>query len=385
MTKNVQLTDSIERVIILTVDCLRWDHYDRYRDIYPPGVWFRGTPQATFTAPSHASLYTGLNPPRHGVYTFNDSLVPDETLFSATESVSFSNTTTDEDCVIADIEADSRGLHEFRNWLDGRPDDADELLEAIADHELTMLHDWLVHDTGPRVDIDAEVYQTDKDSPSANLHQYDKQVGLSIDAHERILEALAERGLYENTLFVVWGDHGQAVRSPPFFLDDHAHHPEEEVARVPFGFCSTAFEDTTIDVETNPRSVDVVPTLQTVMRESGLRFDDLSHETEGVDLTRFDGELVGYTISRLTQFNGRGDGVRTANHAYIWDREKDYLLETYAVPDVENGCRLQEVVLNDTLRSRLELYYEKARNDHDELVYRRAQNEEFLREMGYLG
>lgn len=380
MTTNVPLAEPIERVFVVTVDCLRWDYHDEYRELYPNGVWYRGTPQATYTPTSHASLFTGLNPPRHGVFDFGHEYVGDESLFTVTDAASRSRITRDGD-VIAGLNATNEPIVEFRKWFAPRldnaehddefrePEDADALLDSLDDHDVTFLHDWVVHGAD-RGHPGAWTYTISETDPAENHRRYRKSQQMSLSAHENLLSALRNRGLFENTLFVVWGDHGECLNEQPDCDLGHAHDAHEPCCRVPIGFCSPLFEATTVDHETNPRSVDVLPTLRSVMRHAGLRFDDPDHEMEGIDLTTFEGRLAGYTMSPTTPKSGTGDAVRGPKWC-LYNGDVRQLYRTRHRPDGDAGYALAEPTDDEAVRRRYQSLLDRVRGDADTLVLNR--------------
>lgn len=392
MTVNIPIQSGIERVLIITVDCLRWDYHDAYRELYPNGIWYRGTPQATYTPVSHASLFTGLNPPRHGVLDFGEAYIGDDSLFTATDSISMSGLTDRNQRLVHGLGAKHYDEFKFTRWFPNMlaNDDndskvvtgtSDRYFNKITEHDVTFLHDWILHGTGEEHDEEWH-YTADAMEPRLNHEAYSDQRKLSTTAHRNFLVELEERGLYENTLFVIWGDHGQALHEPPFEVRGHNHFPEEGVARVPLGFCSPRFEETKIDTDTNARSVDVLPTLQTLLRQANLDFDDLSHEVEGVDLTDFRGELAGYTLSDKTQYTGSADGIRSASHALVKRKHESQLLKTYDEP--QEDFHLQHECSNPLIEQKLTNFYNRVRAEPDKLILNHEPDEERLRALGYI-
>ncbi|WP_158058277.1 alkaline phosphatase family protein [Halorussus halophilus] len=398
MTTTVPVDDRIERIVVITVDCLRWEYHEPYRDLYPNGVWYRGTTQATYTPTAHASLFTGLNPPRHGVYAFGDEYQGEETLLSATESASASAITDDGAGLVNGLEPGENVEFDFSRWFPARLDDSDgdstavpgpeeyrENVRQFGDYDLVFLHDWLLHKTEASDSSDWSFTADQSGDPEFNHRQYRRQLALSGAAHEQLLATIQEMGLYENTLFVLWGDHGQALTSDPFGELAHSHFPEECVARVPIAFCSPLFENDSVDVSTNARAIDVLPTIETIASGADVPMDQIPHEYEGVDLTEFEGELAGYTMGGRTAGSGFGDGVRTSEQAYLsLDTDETLLLETRTSPDPEDGYRLQRRIDNPVQKAKLAKLYEEVRREESELVHRREPDTEWLEAMGYL-
>ncbi|NEU58607.1 alkaline phosphatase family protein [Halorussus sp. MSC15.2] len=381
-------------MVLITVDCLRWDYHDAYRELYPDGVWYRGTPQATYTPTSHTSMFTGLNPPRHGVYEFGDRYSGQDTIFTATDSLSTSGLTNEENNLLFGFDVDQDHVP-FSDWFPEALANTDatartpegleespEQIDQLEDYELAFLHDWILHGVGVD-DEDPWHYTADHDDPAKNHEKYQSQLQMSIAAHETILEELKARDLYEDTLFVVWGDHGEALHEAPHHMYTHGHFPEEAIARVPIAFCSPQFDETTVDAETNARGIDIAPTLQTLMREAGLRFDSISHDFEGVDLTTFRGKLAGYTMSMQTAKNGREDCIRDSTHCLL-QKDDGKFTRTFTEPDPEDGHRLEEPCENPLVEQRFESLYESVRNGPEKLILNHEPDREQLRNLGYI-
>lgn len=359
MSSNVPRHPDIERVILITVDCLRWDHYDPIKAVFPPGVWYRGTTQGTHTSIAHASLFTGANPPRHQYGAFGQQLALDDTVFDLAHSASAGELTHPAYELFPHVHADHQSEFRSTEWVTGDHDES--CLDIFVEADLGYYHDWTIHASTTVDNRDDWGPPTTTGNPVINHAHYASYVELSAAVHGRVFDVLKDKGLYENTLFFVWGDHGQGLEEPPFKLSDHGHFPEEGHARVPMGFCSPLFDDTSVDIQTNPRAVDVLPTLQSVMDHANLRMRPPTHEVEGVDLTTFDGRLAGYTAT-----NAGADGIRTSDVALFQRDGETTLTETY--PERQDDYRLQHVVDDHPLAETLVTAYETVRTEPTALV-----------------
>lgn len=96
-----------------------------------------------------------------------------------------------------------------RRWA-GEPTDisaADstvgDVVDAVASHEVTVLHDMLVH---------ANPAGTD-DLLGAHLEaeSYADFIAVSVGGHRDLIERLRSRSLYDETLFIVCADHGERL------------------------------------------------------------------------------------------------------------------------------------------------------------------------------
>lgn len=365
MTEQVPTHPDIERVIFITADCLRWDYHEQYKSLYPSGTWYRATAQATFTPASHASAFTGLNPPRTGVLDFGGKLT-DDNLLTNCDSVSLSGITNDERNVIR-VEGfdNTRGTFAFLESI-GEDGEAWQFnTEKVSPGELdefdfAFFHDWIIHGCGlAHEGADWAKCIRNADGPEEAHEFYQWHIDKSVEAHENLLEALKAEGLYEETLFVVWGDHGQALGEEPYEeLLGHTGIPCEGQSRVPIGFCSPLFEEENVDTKTNARGVDIAPTILSVFTAAGIEYDEFDHEFEGVDLTEFDGELAGYTISALTKLQSTDDAVRSADYAYLSRHIEEYL----STP--RDDSVTQEFADAEEVRDETVDFYEAFRREH---------------------
>lgn len=366
MTVNVPTPDGIDQIVIITTDCLRWDYHEGYKDIYPNGVWYEGTTNGTFTPMAHASMFTGTNPPRHGVLEFG--MTSDkQSIMETTDSVSFSafiNGTYR--AGIGCVPNESKMPHYSFPELAGKPGlqpgpyFEGDIYHQIHQHDVTFLHDWTVHGSGPAHEqqwpntfLQAE---SDEDWPK----YYQETVDVSMEAHRKFIEDMKNNtDLYDNTLFVFWGDHGQAMHEEPFDATLHGHFPEINVSRIPIAFASEQFETDEYDRTTNARPVDIVPTLYSIMDAAGMEYTELDHELEGVDLTEYDGSLYSYASSGVTVDTGDADGVVGIDDGMIVSgMKRDIEIES------TTSSMSQEVVDND---NELVDLYRKVRSEPDTL------------------
>lgn len=97
----------------------------------------------------------------------------------------------------------------------------------------------------------------DMDRYRSALHEGDASIGVLIDG-------LTERGLFENTLFVVYGDHGQAFGQHPGNVG-HTFYLYEENVRVPFFLAVPGAIDRAVRTDVTASLVDVTPTTLDLM------------------------------------------------------------------------------------------------------------------------
>lgn len=396
---------NVERVVIVVVDALRWDHSDRHRAVYPPGYWFRGTAPATFTPMSLASLFTGLRPGNHRTWGFQQAdagIGPHDTLFSVTDSIALSKLTGVEGCMVDPLPylPDDGPGFSFHSHVpdpywhgDGEPSpvepESTDHVGILGDTELSYIHDWVVHSANPS---DSSVESIPSWSPDDMDPKsvYNDAVLVSSKAHESILSDLDDSGLYENTLFVVVGDHGEALGE----RGEYGHvgvPPFDPVVRVPIGFCSTAFDtnESVVNETTNPGLIDVASTLVDVMETAGLRYDGLAHQFDGESvLTNTDGGEPGECWlnsdeSRIRFSRTGTDDGNPVRQPYAVRDDRHTLLSDPTSgdgPTGYDGCvtdeRAEKPVLYDALDRRCDDRTGAVDSPDDETI-------EMLEELGY--
>jgi len=226
-------------VLIVTFDTTRADHigaYGRARAQTPAidglaqqGVLFeRAYATAPMTLPSHATMFTGLQPVEHGLVTNGKGRLPEELM-------TFAEILADKGCRTGAFTAafvlDSKfgleqGFETYNDDLTGTPRPLDVLhrerpgdvvvdaaLEWLKAHQAEKFHCWihlydphLPHLAHPQDGVDAFA-----DSP------YDGEIAFADQQLARVLAFLKEQKLDENTLIVIAGDHGEG-------LDEHQEH-----------------------------------------------------------------------------------------------------------------------------------------------------------------
>ena len=251
--------------------------------------------------------------------------------------------------------------------------DAVEQLEAASGPFFGWVHYFDVHE--PR-NAPGE-FLADHDEYTAAMMHVDRQVG-------ELLAALEERGRREETLVVLTGDHGEA-------LDDHGYTGHgrtlyDEELHVPLVFDHDTLPGGT--VETQVRTIDILPTLLELVGADGLGAD-------GAPL--FDGDPAGAdrpTYAMAYPTFGDRVGLRTDGWKLVRDREDDAdeLYDLTADPD-ERRNLLEEAAGGDDADPRdVERRHESLSSDLEAWLSRfdgterqavDAETEEMLADLGY--
>ena len=277
-------------VVVITLDTTRADRLSPYGYQGAPmpalerlareGVLFdQATSVAPLTLPAHASLFTGLFPPGHGVHD------------NAGQALSASHTTLAEILqarsfrtgafVGSAVLSDDRGLTQgFETYRSARALDrhAKNTRQRRADEVVDDALGWLGDIQGARFLLWVHLYDPHRpyEPPEPYRSMYtDPYVGEIAFADAqigRLLTVLDQQGLLENTIVVVAGDHGESLGEHG--ERDHGVFVYESTLRVPL----------IIRVPGGPRGrigevvrlIDVMPTLLDLVRVSGPRMDGVS-------------------------------------------------------------------------------------------------------------
>ena len=266
-------------ILLVTIDTLRADRLAAYggrAGLTPTldalamrGVRFtRAWSHAPTTLPAHASILTGLLPPRHGVRN-NGSFRLGPQLATLAESLRGAGYRTG--AFIGAFVLDTRfglnrGFDEYDDRYDaGLAPGSFHFAERTADHVLQAATAWMttpqpgdvrpwfawVHLFDPHVPYRA---------PAAFAHDrapYDAEVAWTDSALGAALKELGGRGQMDRTLVVVTADHGES-------LGDHGETTHglfayEATLRVPLIFSGPGLPP--LVVSTPARHADILPTI----------------------------------------------------------------------------------------------------------------------------
>jgi arylsulfatase len=254
-------------LVLISVDCLRADHMGAYgygRDTTPridelaaDGVVFEsGSATSSWTLPSHVSMLTGLLPSSHGVVDrwkkIGGSLrflpaMLDEAGYAVNGVASW--------IFVSHIYGFDRGYDVYRSLDES---DGGEVIDVALEltrraegrSQFLFLHlfdphwpyippDEFLEKFGPRPkDISDLLDKVILGHPPENaleieqvINLYDAEVAYVDREVGRLFDELKARGIYEESLIILTGDHGEA-----FFEHDHWAHNvtlHQEVVHVP--------------------------------------------------------------------------------------------------------------------------------------------------------
>ena len=267
-------------VLLITIDTLRWDHLGSYgaSDAATPvldGLAARGTRFETaimhvpLTAPSHASMLTGLAPPRHGVRD-NGAFVLSPELESLPGGLKRAGYETGG--FISGFPLDRRfGFAAHFDTFDdrlprGTGAKAAAHTERRADQTTDVALEWLRGRSEDKPWL-AWVHYFDPHAPyepPADLRQqfaakpYDGEIAFVDREIGRLLRHLDEQRLLSNTVVLVTADHGESLGEHR--EETHGVFVYDATVRVPWIMAGPGVARKLV-ASIVARGVDVMPTL----------------------------------------------------------------------------------------------------------------------------
>ena len=227
-----------KNILILVFDCLRPDHLSSlgYRGTHTPSIdrfaregttFLNAYCQAPNTWISHASLFTGCNPYRHGLRTPTRKLSADlRVMAEVFGQAGYATFGLPAMSLLSREAGFSRGFDEYiLEGLRSEPGVLAHRYDRTAEETLTRTRDWLrrtstpffgwIHYFGTHK-VESHLFDLPEDyrrkySPYAQ--HYDGKVSF---ADERFLAPLVDEldslGLLDDTIVVLWSDHGEDLR-----------------------------------------------------------------------------------------------------------------------------------------------------------------------------
>ena len=444
-----------DRVILVTIDTLRADHlsmYDYYWDTSPflgrlasEGVLFKNAfVSMSTTAPSHASIFTGLYPVQHGV--LKNGLRLDDRFVTLAElyqqmgyhTAGFISSKGQFDganfeqgfdgLFIPDITIVKNETPPMESYRQARQtiDLAIEWLKGMGDDEPFFLWVHLFDPHLPLVppddiravamaalqDPQAAAFLTDErhidtgiydDRPSEMIEriaEYDAEIR-NVDAQiQRLHEFVAAQPNRLNTVWVVTADHGEGLGSHRWY--GHGKHVYNEQLRAPIILWSQDMARRGTVIERPVENVDLFPTLIEMVAP-----DASPPKSEGESLFPLINDQPGrtyaktYTLSQRRRFDEVPDepydpatvkyepgdtfAIQTDRHKLIYRTEGDDQLfdlveDPYELVNVIDDAPSIERMLRETLNKKLERLYKEAATDLQEVD---AETLEQLKSLGY--
>jgi arylsulfatase A-like enzyme/Flp pilus assembly protein TadD len=220
-------------VVLITIDTLRPDHLGcyGYKSIKTPNIdalaadgtrFDRAFSVVPVTLPSHTSMLTGTYPMLNGMHDFSgNKLNPRQpTLASVLKQAGYQT-----GAVIAAAVLDSRfGLNQgFDFYYDhfdfNRLDEANlDEMKRPGDLVADVALDWLANNSKRKFFLWMHLYDPhlpyhlrEPYSRDYAAQPYDGEIAFADEQVGRLVRSLKEKGIYENTLIVLCGDHGESL------------------------------------------------------------------------------------------------------------------------------------------------------------------------------
>ncbi|MGD8316287.1 MAG: sulfatase-like hydrolase/transferase, partial [Myxococcales bacterium] len=293
-------------VVVITIDTLRADHlgcygFDRARTPHIDRLAEEGAlvehaiATVPITLPSHASIFTGLYPPAHGVRDNGIQTLPEEveTLAERMKREGYRTQAFVSAGVLHHRFNLDQGFDGYDDQLQREPDPGMfRIQERSGEHTMDRVLEWLdrngstsgedspfllwVHLFDPHQpyappEVDAKASPTLYDGEIASV---DRQVG-------RLMQRLKQSGVLDDTLVLFTSDHGESLGEHGEVT--HAIFIYESTVRIPFIVWYPAKIAAGTRYSGIVRGVDVMPT---IMGLAGLEVT----KTQGADLS---GALMG--------------------------------------------------------------------------------------------
>jgi arylsulfatase A-like enzyme/Tfp pilus assembly protein PilF len=288
--KPAQIPAQPANLLVITLDTVRADHLEcyGYKNIRTPRinalaadgtlVEHAYTP-IPLTLPSHASIFTGTYPVFHGVRDFTGFTLGKErtTLASMLKSAGYRT-----GAVVASAVLEARwGINQgfdfyYDNFPPALPENWQVVAERRGDEVVRESNRWLDRQKAG-APFFLWVHLFDPHDPykppppydrQYSVRPYDGEIAYTDENVGHVIDHLKQRGLYENTLVVLLGDHGEG-------LGDHGESTHgffiyDSTLRVPMIFKLPGASSPRGKRIPGPlRTIDVVPTVLQVLGLSG--------------------------------------------------------------------------------------------------------------------
>jgi arylsulfatase A-like enzyme/Flp pilus assembly protein TadD len=271
-------------VVFITIDTLRADHLGcyGYKDIRTPNIdalaldsvkFERAFTPVPITLPSHTAIFTGTYPMLNGMHDFSGNRLgpQQQTLASILKDQGYTT-----GAVVASAVLDSRfGLNrgfdfyydhfDFNRLEESNLDEMERPGNVVADKTL----EWLAQNYQKPFFLWMHLYDPHYPyrppapySEEYKSHPYDGEIAFADAQVGRLLHFLKEKGLYQKTLIVLSGDHGEGLgehgeKTHGFFIYNSTLHVPLLI-RTP--------RPTSVHASVDPVStVDILPTVLQIL------------------------------------------------------------------------------------------------------------------------
>jgi len=298
-------------IIMVTLDCLRPDHlgFNGYKGVNTPnidqlskeGLFFRqAIAQAPNTWVSHASIFTGCNPYKHGVrspYTRLSSKV--KTIAEVLKDSGFSTAGFPAHTLLGSSLGLNRGFQEFnvpredfrhsstseghlffRSWSSMWKRGKEWIYNQINSSNpfFIWFHYMGTHWEPPDNITLPQFY---KQSFSSYGQYYDGKISFADkECVGNIINFLKNNNAYDNTTIVLFSDHGDKLRlnDPPYSYGGHNQNLIDEVMKIALIIKERGHSKRNIQIKEQVKAIDIMPTVLSIEKIP------ISSHIEGNDL-----------------------------------------------------------------------------------------------------
>lgn len=220
----------IERIVLISLDTCRADHLSCYGysenttpnidTLAKEGFLFENVfAQVPMTLPSHCSIMTGTIPPNHGVHSNFQKLSEDSlTLAEILSEAGYSTGGVAGAYVLDGSFGFAQGFDSYTDGFQKPPPGVHAYAERMADEVSQYGCEWLEKHKDEKFFLFLHYYDPHipyrppepfADQFADNL--YAGEIAFTDDCVGQVVEKLKELGLYESTMIVVTGDHGEML------------------------------------------------------------------------------------------------------------------------------------------------------------------------------
>jgi arylsulfatase A-like enzyme len=275
-------------VLIVTLDTTRSDRLAPYglmdhampafERIAREGIVFdQAIAASPLTLPSHATIFTGLLPPHHGVRdNVDDPLSPAHTTLAEVLRGQGFRTAAFVASAVLDAR---RGLEQGFDTYSGvsdDPDPGDHRLQKRANRVADEATAWLQSLRGERFFLWAHLYDAhrpyDPPGPFAGGDPYIGEIAFAASQFQRLINALDETGRLDRTIVILAADHGESLGEHG--EADHGIFLYEGVLRVPLIIRMPGAEARRVPEVV--RLTDIVPTVMELLGLAPMATDGVS-------------------------------------------------------------------------------------------------------------
>jgi len=287
---------AVRNVLLISIDTLRADHVSAYGFPRPTtpnidavareGVLFRNvhTP-VPMTLPAHVSMLTGTLPPTHGLRDNLLNRLPDASLTLA-EMLKPRGFTTG--AIVSTFVLDRRfGTSQGFDTYDDRfqaVHKIGDLSERKGDETTRLARDWLDEHKEQRFFLFVHFYDPhepyEPPEPFASkwsARPYEGEVAFADYCVGQVLEKLRQLGLYDDTLIVITGDHGEMLGEHGEL--NHGFFIYEGALRVPLVMRLPRAPAASRPVDVPVSLIDIAPTIVSLVGAP------VPKEVQGMDLS----------------------------------------------------------------------------------------------------